>query len=134
MIEAYLAVANIFIYISHSMGYLAHNSPASRAQRTRRGRVFLRVAKAGTKIWWPQSRALMAMGWGTADIALTSPVKLHFPYWLDSRSSVSINPVKIGFRKWTEERNQQRDALCSCWIWFWIASICGNDTGKEWLF
>lgn len=86
MIEAYLAVANIFIYTSHSMGYLAHNSPASRAQRTRRGRVFLRVAKAGTKIWWPQSRALMAMGWGTANIALTSPVKLHFPYWLDSRS------------------------------------------------
>lgn len=50
------------------MGYVAHNSPASRAQRTRTGRVFLRVAKAGTNIWWPQSRALMRMGWGTANI------------------------------------------------------------------
>lgn len=91
MREACLSVTNVFIYTSLSFHgvfsiYRVLQAELKGQVENKRGRVFLRVAKAGAKVRWPQ-RAGQPWAWGEGLLTWTSPVKVHFPFWLDSRIS-----------------------------------------------
>lgn len=94
--EACLSVTNVFIYTSLSFHgvfsiYRVLQAELKGQVENKRGSVFLRVAKAGTKVRWPQ-RAGQPWAWGEGLLTLTSPVKVHSPFWLDSRISTLQKP------------------------------------------